>query len=64
MWGHRKKWRHKNNVAPDNVAPPVLEMRLRNVPSASGGKVDALLPTPCDIEKMTSNRDQRLVFSL
>ena len=64
MWGHRKKWRHKSNVAPDNVAPPVLEMCLRNVPSASGGKVDALLPTPCDIEKMTSNRDQRLVFSL
>ena len=36
-----------NNVAPKKVAPHVFEMCLHNVSSASGGKVRALLPTPC-----------------
>ena len=58
MWRHQKMWcqrMRRQNVAsqeklasPENVAPPVIEMCLRNVFSASGGKVDTLLPTPCE----------------
>ena len=62
MWRHQTMWRQTmqrqnvasqenaaspNNVAPKKVAPHVFEMCLHNVSSASGGKVRALLPTPC-----------------
>ena len=62
MWRHQTMWRQTmqrqnvasqenaaspSNVAPNNVAPHVFEMCLHNVSSASGGKVRALLPTPC-----------------
>jgi len=61
MWRHQTMWRQTmrrqnvasqenvaspDNVAPNNAAPPVFEMCLHNVSSASGAKVDALLPTP------------------